>query len=65
MEKTTINEIEVNGVGYVKKDSVEAKKPETLIDSADSWALIEMAAHYYDLKLSDGCSDWFLAAIKR
>ena len=41
------------------------KEPEGMINSADSWALIERAAHYYDLKLSDGCSDWFLAAVKR
>ncbi len=57
---------------YLYRKSIETvvaehatREPEAMINSADSWALIEMAAHYYDLKLSDGCSDWFLAAIKR
>jgi len=39
-----------------------AMKPNTLqIDNASSWSLVEMAAHYYDLKKSDGCSPLFLA----
>ena len=41
------------------------KEPDTIISPADSWPLIEMAARYYDLKASDGCSDWFLASVKR
>ena len=43
----------------------KAKEPDTIISSAGSWVLIEMAARYYDLKASDGCSDWFLASVKR
>ena len=35
------------------------------IDDAKSWSLVEMAARYYDLKKSDGCSPPFLAGIRR
>ncbi|MHC4352307.1 MAG: tyrosine-type recombinase/integrase [Planctomycetota bacterium] len=35
------------------------------VEDNDTWSLIEMAAHYYDFKLSDGCSAHFLASIKR
>ncbi|MFC1761468.1 tyrosine-type recombinase/integrase [Planctomycetota bacterium] len=31
----------------------------------DTWSLIEMAAHYYDFRAADGCSELFLASIKR
>ncbi|MFC1652868.1 hypothetical protein ACFL3F_04025 [Planctomycetota bacterium] len=44
------------------------RKPEFVykpIEKADRWSLIEMAAHYYDFKVSEGCSDLFLACIKR
>lgn len=42
-----------------------AMEPNTLqIDDARSWSSVDMAAHYYDLKKSDGCGPLFLAAIK-
>jgi len=35
------------------------------VEGAKAWSLIEMAARYYDFKVSDGCSDLFLACIKQ
>lgn len=37
----------------------------TPIGKEEQWSLIEMAAHYYDFKVSEGCSGLFLACIKR
>ena len=31
---------------------------------ASSWSLVEMAAHYYDVKKADGCTALFLYAVR-
>ncbi len=41
------------------------EQPSMPVEDNNAWSLIEMAAHYYDFKLSDGCSDYFLTSIKR
>ena len=41
-------------------------EPEMIaIEEDEKWSLIEMAAHYYDFKVSEGCSELFLVCIKR